>query len=166
MGMDAHAWVVDKNGNIIDPDFEDYKLTKELMDLTEERCYEAFNTEKQIDCAKYIKGRTDALKKLHGDNYDNWLDKFYKEPVSGYCWYNALAYKKHNPECKIVFGKFGWKKQNGEPYWEWGDEDLKSKGQDIKNMYNQVVKKMKGMTQYQKEQYLRSVIKAYNLPIS
>jgi hypothetical protein len=163
---DFHAWIVEKNGNIIDPDFEEYKLTKELMDLTEERCYEAFNTEKQIECARWLKKTIDAKKVIHGLCYDNWLDQFYKKPEKGYCWYNALAYKKHNPECKIVFGKFGWKAKNGEPYWEYGEEDLEKAKMDVDKMFNRVLKRTNGMTRAEREKYLRNVIKEYNLQIS
>jgi len=155
---DLHAWIVDVNNKIIDWDFEEYNFTKDLFNLTNECCYEAFDNKKQIDCAIYIKKQTDKRRMIEGNNYDNWLDKFYIAPVEGMCYYNALAYKKHNPNCKIVFGKFGWKKQNGKPYWEYGDSDSIVSNGDLKEGIKRIAHKMRGLNNSQKLRYIENLM--------
>ena len=142
---DIHTWIVDVNNNIIDWDFKDYKYTKDLMNLTDETCYEPFDTKKQIEWASYIKLQVDKRKLIQGNTFDDWLDEFYYKPHYGLCYYNALAYKKHNPNCKIVFGKFGWRRKNGEPYWEFGDNDNTSYKKDMNELLNNIKKKTKGV---------------------
>jgi len=157
--IDLHAWIVDENNKIIDWDFEEYQFTRDLLELTDECCYEEFDTKKQIDCAIYIKKQTDKKRMMVGNNYfDNWLDKFYIAPVSGMCYYNALAYKKHNPNCKIVFGKFGWKRKNGEVYWEYGESDGVAFHIDIEEMIKRMEHKMRGLNKSQKLKYIKNLM--------
>ena len=131
---DLHAWIV-QNGEIKDFTFEEYAFTRELMKCTDKPCYESFDIKKQIKCAAYIKKQIDKRKMVEGDNWDKWLDAFYIAPVKGMCYYNALAYKKYNPNTKIVFGKFGWIRTNGKPYWEYGDSDNFEYSLDMNYMF-------------------------------
>lgn len=158
MVYNLHTWIVDANDNIIDWDFEDYKITKDLMSLTNEKCYEPFDTKKQIECASYIKSNVDKKKLIKGNKFDDWLDEFYYIPQFGKCFYNALAYKKHNPNCKIVFGKFGWRRKNGEPYWEYGESDVNLYKVDMNKLYNNITMNMKGLNKKQKIKYLKDVV--------
>ena len=155
---DLHAWIIDENKNIIDWDFEEYKFTKDLLDLTDECCYEMYDTKKQIECASYIKKQVDKRKLIEGDNFDTWLDKFYACPVKGMCYYNSLAYKKHNPKCKIAFGKFGWKRKDGEPYWEYGDFDGVAFKVDLEEMIKRAEYKMRGMNNSQKIKFIENLM--------
>jgi len=60
--LNFHAWIVDENNNIIDWDFNSYETTKDLLNLTDEKCYEPFNSKKQIEYACYVKTQIDKKK--------------------------------------------------------------------------------------------------------
>ena len=63
-----------------------------------------------------------------------FLTEYYIHPKSLSCNYNAAAYKVGNDVCgngyddkgnlfkklRIVVGKMGWKKRDGEIWWEFG----------------------------------------------
>ena len=160
---DLHSWIIldgvsIADGGLIDWDFPEYKFTKDLLDLTNTPAYDPFDIKKQIECAAYMKSQVDKRKMIQGDTFDKWLDEFYKKPVKGMCFYNCLAYKKHNPTCKMVFGKFGWLKKNGEPYYEYGDSDKVEYKQDINEMVSRMENKMKGMTKGQKKKFMKKAL--------
>jgi len=152
--LNFHAWIVDENNNIIDWDFNSYETTKDLLNLTDEKCYEPFNSKKQIEYACYVKTQIDKKKIIEGFSYDAWLDEFYYKPKSLLCQYNALAYKKHNPKCKIVFGKFGWLKKNGEPFWEFGGSEIDSK-KNMNDYNNALTMKMNRLNRKQQLKYMK-----------
>ena len=119
--IDAHAWVADCSGNVIyDPNFEEYDIIKQINECSDTKVYKPFNfsieDENKIYKCWDIEKKYEMLERLP-----------FKFPVQfGNCIYNALSYiiqsKKKNKNKKIylVIGSFGWKKKNGEPWYEFG----------------------------------------------
>ena len=119
--LDAHAWVADCSGNVIyDPNFKEYDIIKQINKCGDTKVYKPFNLsfEDEIKIFKYwnIDKRYEKFEKLPY----KWKDTF------GGCINNAINYiiqsKKKNKNKKIylVIGSFGWKKKNGEPWYEYG----------------------------------------------
>ena len=104
---DAHAWCV-MDGKVIDP--TDISPGNEWainhLNLEKTPTYVPYddNTQKlfteEFIFRMVVEKRTKNVPKR---------PDFYKTPKYGYCYYNAWAFKQHNPTAKIVFGAVGFK---------------------------------------------------------
>jgi hypothetical protein len=126
-----HAWCEQDGKIVYDPQWKggETRVVKETWELSDVPCYEPFDLMKQIECAKksagYVKHQAETnIKKGLGDNALEVWHTLFPEGQEGYCWLNAICYKKFvNPKSKIIFGKAGWlRKRDAEPYYEFGEK--------------------------------------------
>ncbi len=142
-GKDWHVWCEKDNQVVYDPHFEDYDFTIDIMDLTKTPCYEPFDKTMQIKCAIKVSGFAKGKKDIYGtEHYDKCIKNLAIAPMMGYCWYNAIAYKKHiDPDVKIVFGSMGWYRKNGEPFYEYGTTGHKDFVKECNEMMERCMRK-------------------------
>ena len=100
-----HFWLVDKDGNIIDPTPPAYKG---------KRHYRAFKyNQKSFLTFWWNKWKTHPKKKL-------MTETLYEAPLPRKCMYNVFVYWKKHKDCKIVIGSLGFQEGNGRIFWEFG----------------------------------------------
>lgn len=106
---DTHTWVV-MDGKIIDPtpmsDANEWAIY--FLKLEKTPTYIAHDDETQKLFTEELIYRIVLEEKARGKYHDH-----YKEPRYGQCYYNAWAFKKHNPTAKLVFGSVGYKFKSG-----------------------------------------------------
>lgn len=124
--IDAHFWV-EREGKIIDFDFEEYKFCKKFWNceenaepiylsappLTQSIAIKVFdkvlmNTFKQPTIEKSVEEMYKLYKKVG-------LDK----PSYGSCYMNAIIEIYENGGT-LVFGSMGWRRRNGDIHYEFG----------------------------------------------
>ena len=131
--LDAHCWCEDKEGNVVfDPDYDDkFTLTKEMFNLTNEKCYKKFDPLLQKLCFKSVENQIQKVFNEVGEQVDEEtnrniakeiLDHIEEggEQLFNHCFSAALAYKMCNPSVNMVCGSAGWIGKDGEPHWEYG----------------------------------------------
>lgn len=110
---DTHTWCV-MDGKVIDP--TDISPGNEwainFLKLEETPMYVPYDDDTQkLFMEEFI------FRKVLEETTPNTPKRpdFYKNPEFGYCYYNAWAFKQHNPTAKIVFGAvvFKYKKKKG-----------------------------------------------------
>ena len=110
--FNGHIWIERPDGTIYDPDFYEYSIIKKIRNCSNEKVYKPLN----------IRDYPDVLMNIMGDwkklNQFGIADQFYDIPRAYCCSRNALAYKARHPECKLVYGSFGWKTKNGGEWLE------------------------------------------------
>jgi hypothetical protein len=121
-----HAWCEQDGRIVYDPQWKggDSDRVKKTWELSDVPCYEPFDLMKQIECGKQAAGYIVSQHKTNKKkNSPEIWHLMFPEGLEGYCWLNAICYKKFvNPKAKIVFGKAGWiRKRDGEPHYEYGD---------------------------------------------
>jgi hypothetical protein len=102
---DCHFWLVDKEGNIIDPTPPEYDR---------KRHYKPFKYNQKI----YFKFWWNQYKKHPRKQY--MLDNYYENPEKCKCMYNVFVYWKKHKDCKIVVGSLGYELNRGSIFWEFG----------------------------------------------
>tara|TARA_R100000654_G_scaffold3207_5_gene11125 strand:+ start:7715 stop:8203 length:489 start_codon:yes stop_codon:yes gene_type:complete len=121
---DFHVWVEDASGNVVhDPHFWQYDAIKEThgCDPDEPKQYRRFHNQKECRDLVMKKAIRNACM------YENMISQgmtFLGEDRFGFCPINA-HYFMRRPEnkgkgYKVVVGAMGWKKGNGEVWWEYG----------------------------------------------
>ena len=107
---DTHTWVV-MDGNIIDPTplKEANEWAIRFLKLEETPTYIAYDDDTQKLFIEELIYRVVLEQKARGSLASN---DNYAFPKYGQCYYNAWAFKKHNPTAKIVFGSVGYKFKN------------------------------------------------------
>ena len=105
---DTHAWVV-MDGKVIDPtpmnDADEWAIY--FLKLEKTPTYIPYDDETQKLFTEELIYRNVLEAQARGNYHDH-----YKEPIYGQCYYNAWAFKKHNPTAKVVFGSVGYKFKN------------------------------------------------------
>ena len=118
MPLKGHFWILKPDGSIYDPDFEEYSYIKRVNNCTDEKVYHPLNIKNYPLALAYAKADWKEVKK-HG-----LADLFYMNPMPYQCNRNAQAYKRKHPECRLIFGSFGWKTKDGGEWLEFEAEDL------------------------------------------
>jgi len=120
--MDLHYWVVNKDGTIYDPHFVEYDMIKFVRQTTNTQKYQPFPDDIRDKLFKIhvLTHIQPALKEVLESGGD--LDDFTKnwKPQFGQCILNAFCYNATHEGSKLVVGKMGWKKSNGDVFWEYG----------------------------------------------
>jgi len=125
---DFHAWIEDKEGNVIfDPHFPEYDEIKKLQGLYGEPQYKAYTGEKarslKMRCRASAKKILKTQKKHYKMTAAQVWEQQYHHPVYGYCNFNAIAYLKKHPDSVFKVGSMGWKRKcDDRVFWEFGDE--------------------------------------------
>ena len=102
---DYHCWLVNRDGNIIDP-------TPPAM--KGKRYYKEWSVDEQRDAWKHVQ------KKIQHKYKTSKID-YYKNPQHRECPYNVVAYyKKHKKEVIIKIGSMGFQRHDGKVFWEFG----------------------------------------------
>ncbi len=107
---DTHTWVV-MDGKIIDPtpmrDANEWAIY--FLKLEKTPTYIPHDDETQKLFTEELIYRIVLEQKARkGEGHDH-----YKDPKYGQCYYNAWAFKQHNPTAKLVFGSVGYKFKSG-----------------------------------------------------
>jgi hypothetical protein len=106
---DAHIWLEDKDGNIVDP-------TPPVM--KGERHYKPFELKNQSRIWNEYKIRLMEMDKTARQNLTRTL---YQQPASRMCGFNVYAYwRNHKDSYKIVVGALGFTQDDGTIFWEFG----------------------------------------------
>ena len=129
--IDAHFWIV-RDGEIIDNDFPEYdlirkihgcepetKVYKEAPDKTQEIMIEIFK-EDTLHLFKCKKWET-AIKQIMFITKLAGISK----PQFNHCFQNSIIEQYCNGG-ELRFGSMGFKKTNGDTWWEYGGEDYKT----------------------------------------
>ena len=103
---DLHFWLVDKDGNIIDPTPSAYPYKKH---------YRPFKNEYQ---KKFLDFWWNMWKTHPHKNIMKKL--LYTNPQDRKCMYNCFVYLRHHKDCKIVIGSLGFELSKGSVFWEFG----------------------------------------------
>jgi len=127
--LDAHCWCEDDLGNVVyDPYYEE-ELSKEMFNLTDEKCYNKFEPLLQKICLKSVSNHINMI--FENCRKDKQTDievskdilKYIEEggqDFYGNCFFVAKAYKMCNPSVNIVCGSAGRIGKDGQPHWEYG----------------------------------------------
>tara|TARA_R110000868_G_scaffold394911_1_gene666380 strand:+ start:115 stop:501 length:387 start_codon:yes stop_codon:yes gene_type:complete len=124
--MDIHCWVEDSTGKIIDPDFMEYQIVKNIRDLEGEKQYKKLTGEAYKTMAGDITAACKTVKKQikasnKGMTNEYFWELFTDHPRSGFCMLNAMGQVKKDPTLKFCIGSMGWKKKGSqEIFWEFG----------------------------------------------
>ena len=104
---DSHVWLVDENGNIIDPTPPAYQG---------ERHYKPF----KFNQKKYFNYYWNKYMKQTKEQRKAMVELLYQVTVDRNCGFNAIAYWKKHKNCKIVVGSLGFEIGKGRIFWEFG----------------------------------------------
>ena len=117
--MDGHFWVV-RDGEIIDPNFEEYDMIKVINNLEGGRIYlPAGELIQKIMKKKYIDDVENVLK----DDMLMMMMALQIGVTFGCCPTNVVIEQITNGG-EIVFGSMGWKRKNGKGiHYEFGGEN-------------------------------------------
>lgn len=125
--IDGHFWVV-RDGKIIDSEFPEYAMIRQIRNCSDEQVYLESNPiiqqvliQKHIDVFdKFLNINTieEIAKKL-----SEWLED---EPsIFRHCFFNSLMEIAKNGG-RLVFGSMGWKVNNStEVFYEYGGENYR-----------------------------------------
>ena len=139
--LDAHAWCVNADGSIYDPWFKHYdtvctirgcdpdKIRYKPMPEWTADYFTMIKAEMMIQ-TENVKTQWDAIAESYPvvvyagpSRVTNHVYKmFCDNPQPRMCFINAYAYKRKNPDAKLVVGKMGWQncgRGNG-VWWEYG----------------------------------------------
>ena len=101
-----HCWVVDRNGDIIDPYFEQYDDFKKQFNCYGEPIYLKYDKmPKGVN--KWLKTHKDYYKTLEENGE---LEDYINVPFC--CIYTATHNKKNNVKSKFVVGRMGFKQKD------------------------------------------------------
>ena len=114
--MDVHCWVV-RNGEVIDPWFEQYSIITMIRHTTQQRVYKEAPEETQ----RIIAG---IFETYYGITLS--IDFLIDVPVMfGHCYRNAMKeIHIHGGELKI--GSCGFVRDDGSVWWEYGGIDYRT----------------------------------------
>ena len=110
--FNGHIWIERPDGTIYDPDFCEYSFIKRIRNCSDEKVYKPLDIRDYPEVLKIVLQDWKQLKQL------GMADWFYDMPRAYSCSRNAMAYKARHPECKLVYGSFGWKTKNGGEWLE------------------------------------------------
>ena len=120
--IDLHAWCVQKDGAIWDPDFAEYASIKKLSGVPPEapRVYEELTGElKRITWAniwrQILKPRLSPLPEAKKQQV---FETLAKNPAPFCCFFNAWSYSQVTG-ARFTIGKMGWESADG-VHWEYG----------------------------------------------
>ena len=132
---DFHCWCENAAGEVLgDKDFMEYKMIRAMRNLQDTPIYKRWDEEHEVAQWKRCQGRMRAQiqrfkdhKKKHGFGEPFW-DEFKNGGQFGQCPYNACQYMKEqrklgNNDVRICVGSMGWKKKDGNVFWEFGGGD-------------------------------------------
>ena len=112
-----HYWVVAPGGRIIDPNFTEYEMIKQIRGLD------------QPVYKEYTKKKREVVHKVFmGTQYEAWKFEYLlekKKDLHGNCMYNALRVLEENPGYRLAIGSMGWRKEDKpeECWFEYGNGD-------------------------------------------
>lgn len=113
MQFDGHYWV-ERNGLIIDPWFEEYRLIAEIHGCRPERRY--------LKCPNDVVGRVFLRRFENSIEYPVLMGL---PPTFGNCLVNALKEIDRNGG-QLVFGSLGFPRPDGSVHWEFGGDTWKT----------------------------------------
>ena len=122
-----HYWVVDDDGNIIDPVFDEYEIMKKLFKLEGPPVYQEWSITNQL---KKMKKQNILDKRCYEKNSkrigisvvevkSQCMRQFLNRPEFCKCNMNAMAIKNANPTYKLKIGNMGWRDCNGRVWWHY-----------------------------------------------
>eukprot|EP01051_Picozoa_sp_SAG22_P025403 SAG22_NODE_7509_length_732_cov_2.515008_1_plen_159_part_00 len=122
-----HYWIVDDDGNIIDPMFEEYEIMKKLFGLEGPPVYHEWSIKNQLI---KIKEQNKKDKKCYRENAQRVgqpidvikrraMEQFRNKPEFGKCNINAMSIKDAHPTYKIKIGNMGWGNKEGRIWWQY-----------------------------------------------
>jgi hypothetical protein len=112
-GFNAHYWIVNEKGKIVDP-------TPASPEYPPLQCkngslkpfYKEFSEDIQLICNGFREGHFNRLvcEGVYGnvDEIDEYMDDYYGNPRPMMCYQNCRAYIRKHPKCKMVCGAFGY----------------------------------------------------------
>ena len=112
MGFSGHVWIEKPDGTIYDPDFFEYSIIKKIRNCSDEKVYKPVDIRDYPQVFNFIMTDWKKIKNM------GLAEHFFINPVPYHCNRNALAYKNKHPECKLIYGSFGWKTKNGGEWLE------------------------------------------------
>ncbi len=124
--MDAHVWVVDANGKIIDPHFTYYDMVKAVQNLVgSAKHLPAPKTTQEIMLKMLYKTRAAIVLHMIKSGI-TWKNQ------SNCCYENALAYQLQHGGT-LIFGSLGWKRKlTDDIFYEYGGADWTTVKQFLK----------------------------------
>ncbi len=122
--IDLHAWCVEKDGSIYDPDFPEYEAIKakhQYIPTDAPRIYEELTGQAKRETwtkvwRQLLKPRLDLIS---ADQKRLLFETVSATPLHANCFLNAWSYSQITG-ARFTIGKMGWRKHDGEPYWEFG----------------------------------------------
>jgi hypothetical protein len=115
---DVHFWIVTPDGDIVDPDFPEYKLIKTFNGCFGDKLHEEFPVDVQKKLWKYF--WKNYVKPAVASGGVDFLKRVADKPEPFHCPLNSYAYMKTHKGCRMAVGRMGWKKTSGGVHWEFG----------------------------------------------
>ena len=113
--IDGHFWVV-RDDKIIDPDFDEYHLIKEIQGCVGKRVYLPADDLVQ----RIIKRKFESM--ISVEECGTMFSQYFRgRPQMNSCFQNACMEINRNGG-ELVFGSMGWKKRSGGIHYEFGGE--------------------------------------------
>ena len=110
-GIDAHMWLEDKDGNVLD--YDDASLKNASMYGTTTIVRKEFPKHLQMEVFPYIREAQLFL-------LQRGLDEDFMIRTPGFCWVRALLEKRKHKNYKVKIGSLGFVQADGSVFWEYG----------------------------------------------
>ncbi len=115
---DYHIWVEDKHGKVVfDPVFEEYRFICKIRNANINKPVRvAWNNQ-----AKWLDDKNWS-QQANDNAFRCIISNMFEQPRYQHCRSNAIAYMVNRGKegDRVVIGSAGWKKGNGEVWWEFG----------------------------------------------
>tara|TARA_A100000171_G_scaffold40422_1_gene40724 strand:- start:2549 stop:3691 length:1143 start_codon:yes stop_codon:yes gene_type:complete len=132
----GHFWV-EFDGEIIDPDFDEYETVRRLNNLSDKKAYQPLPQYRNEMINKYIMPITTAIEqsKMTNDEFLKMIQRttdgemFVVDNCPINCIVSVMMLEKvqegteyTHENLKIQYGNFGWMDKNGNPFYEYEDD--------------------------------------------
>lgn len=121
---DVHYWIVEKDGSIIDPHFDNYNLIKTINGCSGSNQHEEFPANIQAKIWKHhwlTIVKPNIKMNSHNFTQEEFCKMMVDKPVYGKCFLNAFSYMKTHKGARMAIGRMGWKQTGSSAiHWEYG----------------------------------------------
>ncbi len=137
MTINGHFWIENEQGEVIyDPVFPVYKKICKLhkLDINKPH-YRKASPDLQRECLKkhIFPTLTDLIKIK---NQVGELPSEVRRPEAYACAMNCIVYKVNGGEGKIIYGDFGWEKQDGSRIWYEFEHDMTDFQHEMRKLFD------------------------------
>lgn len=110
-GIDAHMWLEDSDGDVLD--YDDASLKNVSMYGTTTIVRKEFPKHLQMEVLPYIRQAQRSL-------LQRGLDEDFMKRTPGFCWVRAMLEKRKHKNYKVKIGSLGFVQTDGSVFWEYG----------------------------------------------